>query len=78
MLQNPAMMQMMQSIMSDPQTMNQLLNFNPNARNLMESNTQLREMFQNPEFLRQLTSPDFAAIILISAELIRTAWSTTT
>ncbi|KAG2550798.1 hypothetical protein PVAP13_9KG315600 [Panicum virgatum] len=58
MLQNPAMMQMMQSIMSDPQTMNQLLNFNPNARNLMESNTQLREMFQNPEFLRQLTSPE--------------------
>ncbi|CAN6294434.1 unnamed protein product [Urochloa humidicola] len=58
MLQNPAMMQMMQSIMSDPQTMNQLLNFNPNARNLMESNTQLREMFQNPEFLRQLTAPE--------------------
>ncbi|KAK3153193.1 hypothetical protein QOZ80_2BG0169080 [Eleusine coracana subsp. coracana] len=58
MLQNPAMMQMMQSIMSDPQTMNQLLNFNPNTRNLMESNTQLREMFQNPEFLRQLTSPE--------------------
>jgi len=58
MLQNPAMMQMMQSIMSDPQTMNQLLNFNPNTRNLMESNTQMREMLQNPEFLRQLTSPD--------------------
>jgi ubiquilin len=58
MLQNPAMMQMMQSIMSDPQTMNQLLNFNPNTRNLMESNTQLREMFQNPEFLRQLSSPE--------------------
>ncbi|KAJ1296415.1 hypothetical protein BS78_01G298700 [Paspalum vaginatum] len=58
MLQNPAMMQMVQSIMSDPQTVNQLLNFNPNARNLMESNTQLREMLQNPEFLRQLTSPE--------------------
>ncbi|GJN20020.1 hypothetical protein PR202_gb07343 [Eleusine coracana subsp. coracana] len=60
MLQNPAMMQMMQSIMSDPQTYEPgpLLNFNPNTRNLMESNTQLREMFQNPEFLRQLTSPE--------------------
>ncbi|KAL6906459.1 hypothetical protein ACP4OV_004060 [Aristida adscensionis] len=58
MLQNPAMMQMMQSIMSDPQTMNQLLNFNPSTRNLMESNTQLREMFQNPEFLRQMSSPE--------------------
>ncbi|KAF7062165.1 hypothetical protein CFC21_068795 [Triticum aestivum] len=57
-LQNPAMMQMMQNIMSNPQTMNQLLNMNPNVRNMMESNTQMREMFQNPEFLRQLTSPE--------------------
>uniref|UniRef100_A0A0E0MAA2 Ubiquitin-like domain-containing protein n=1 Tax=Oryza punctata TaxID=4537 RepID=A0A0E0MAA2_ORYPU len=57
-LQNPVMMQMMQNIMSDPQSMNQLLNFNPNTRNLMDSNTQLREMFQNPEFIRQLTSPE--------------------
>uniref|UniRef100_A0ACD5TMS4 Uncharacterized protein n=1 Tax=Avena sativa TaxID=4498 RepID=A0ACD5TMS4_AVESA len=58
MLQNPAIMQMMQNIMSDPQSMNQILNMNPNARNLMESNTQLRDMFQNPEFLRQMTSPE--------------------
>ncbi|PAN51746.1 hypothetical protein PAHAL_9G617600 [Panicum hallii] len=57
-LQNPTMMQMMQNIMSNPQSMNQLLNINPNVRNMMESNTQLREMFQNPEFLRQLTSPE--------------------
>lgn len=57
-LQNPTMMQMMQNIMSNPQTMNQLLNMNPNVRNMMESNTQMREMFQNPEFLRQLTSPE--------------------
>lgn len=60
-------------------------------------------MFQNPEFLRQLTSPEtlqvlfmiqdinyfhlllslnvfpfLSAITLISADLIRTAWSTTT
>ncbi|KAL5209777.1 hypothetical protein ABZP36_005400 [Zizania latifolia] len=57
-LQNPTMMQMMQNIMSNPQSMNQLLNINPNVRNMMESNTQLREMFQNPEFVRQLTSPE--------------------
>jgi len=57
-LQNPTMMQMMQNIMSNPQSMNQLFNMNPNVRNMMESNTQLREMFQNPEFLRQLTSPE--------------------
>jgi len=65
MLQNPAMMQMMQSIMSDPQTMNQLLSFNPNARNLMESNPQMREIFQNPEFLRQLTSPETLQQLLL-------------
>uniref|UniRef100_A0A804R4M4 Ubiquitin domain-containing protein DSK2b n=1 Tax=Zea mays TaxID=4577 RepID=A0A804R4M4_MAIZE len=64
MLQNPAMIQMMQNIMSDPQTMNQLLNLNPNARNLMESNTHMREMFQNPEFLRQLTSPETLQTLL--------------
>ncbi|EER92919.1 hypothetical protein BDA96_01G552500 [Sorghum bicolor] len=57
-LQNPTMMQMMQNIMSNPQSMNQLLNMNPNVRNMMESNTQMREMIQNPEFLRQLTSPE--------------------
>ncbi|GJN09198.1 hypothetical protein PR202_ga27181 [Eleusine coracana subsp. coracana] len=57
-LQNPTMMQMMQNIMSNPQSMNQLLNINPNVRNMMESNTQLREMFENPEFLRQLSSPE--------------------
>nr|CCI55438.1 PH01B031C15.21 [Phyllostachys edulis] len=57
-LQNPTMMQMMQNIMSNPQSVSQLLNANPNVRNLMESNTQFREMFQNPEFLRQLTSPE--------------------
>jgi len=57
-LQNPTMMQMMQNIMSNPESMNQLLNMNPNVRNMMESNTQMREMFQNPEFLRQLTSPE--------------------
>ncbi|KAJ1298945.1 hypothetical protein BS78_01G493000 [Paspalum vaginatum] len=57
-LQNPTMMQMMQNIMSNPQSMNQLLNINPNVRNMMESNSQLREMLQNPEFLRQLTSPE--------------------
>ena len=79
----------------------QLLNMNPNARNMMESNTQLRDMFQNPEFLRQMTSPEAlqvesvaihvyscshsfpmtnylfpAAITLIPADTIRTAWST--
>ncbi|VAI10249.1 unnamed protein product [Triticum turgidum subsp. durum] len=50
---------------------------NPNVRNMMESNTQMREMFQNPEFLRQLTSPEtFVAISFIPAGIDVTAWST--
>jgi ubiquilin len=100
-LQNPAISQMMQSILSNPQYMNQvfsyyatiqdltrsspmtlfaspsfsiscasseltcltLLNFqiialNPQMRGFLDSNSQLREMMQNPEVLRQLTSPE--------------------
>ena len=45
----------------------QLFNMNPNVRNMMESNTQLREMFQNPAFLRQLTSPETLQVINYSA-----------
>ncbi|CAA7403458.1 unnamed protein product [Spirodela intermedia] len=57
-LQNPAMSNIMQSLLSNPQYLNQILGLNPQMRSLLESNTQLREMLQNPEFLRQLTSPE--------------------
>ncbi|GMH02907.1 hypothetical protein Nepgr_004746 [Nepenthes gracilis] len=50
MLQNPAVTQMMQSLLSNPQYLNQL-------RSLSDS-TQFREMMQNPALLRQLTSPE--------------------
>eukprot|EP00252_Welwitschia_mirabilis_P021566 TRINITY_DN555_c0_g1_i5.p1 TRINITY_DN555_c0_g1~~TRINITY_DN555_c0_g1_i5.p1 ORF type:complete len:548 (+),score=127.59 TRINITY_DN555_c0_g1_i5:157-1800(+) len=50
MLQNPAVLQMMQGLLSNPQYMNQF-------RPLFE-NTQLREMMQNPDFLRQLTNQE--------------------
>ncbi|KAH7566184.1 hypothetical protein JRO89_XS08G0112000 [Xanthoceras sorbifolium] len=58
MLQNPAITQMMQSLLSNPQYMNQILGLNPQLRSMLDSNSQLREMMQNPEFLRQLTSPE--------------------
>jgi ubiquilin len=51
MLQNPAVIQMMQGLLSNPQYMNQF-------RPMLENNSQLREMMQSPEFLRQLTSPE--------------------
>ncbi|XP_077231211.1 ubiquitin domain-containing protein DSK2b-like isoform X2 [Tasmannia lanceolata] len=57
-MQNPAISQIMQSLLSNPQYMNQLLGLNPQLRGMMDSNSQLREMMQNPEFLRQLTSPE--------------------
>ncbi|GAV60128.1 ubiquitin domain-containing protein/UBA domain-containing protein [Cephalotus follicularis] len=55
-LQNPAISQMMQSLLSNPQYMNQILN--QQLRGMPEINPQMREMMQNPEILRQLASPE--------------------
>ncbi|KAJ8544757.1 hypothetical protein K7X08_017340 [Anisodus acutangulus] len=57
-MQNPAMSQMMQSLLSNPQYMNQIMGLNPQLRSMLDSNSHLREMMQNPEFIRQLTSPE--------------------
>ncbi|XP_019182521.1 PREDICTED: ubiquitin domain-containing protein DSK2b-like isoform X3 [Ipomoea nil] len=57
-MQNPAISQMMQSVLSNPQYMNQILGLNPQLRSMLDSNPQLREMMQNPDLLRQLTSPE--------------------
>lgn len=57
-MQNPAISQMMQSILSNPQAMNQILGVNPDQRGLPDLNSHLREMMQNPEFLRMLSSPE--------------------
>ncbi|XP_073122187.1 ubiquitin domain-containing protein DSK2b-like [Henckelia pumila] len=57
-LQNPAMAQMMQSFLSNPQYMDQILSLNPQLRAVLDTNPQLREMMQNPEIVRELTSPE--------------------
>ncbi|XP_047314891.1 ubiquitin domain-containing protein DSK2b-like isoform X2 [Impatiens glandulifera] len=57
-MQNPAVSELMQSVLSNPQYMNQMLGLNPQLRNMLDSNAQVREMMQNPEFIRQLTSPE--------------------
>ncbi|OMO55713.1 hypothetical protein CCACVL1_27066 [Corchorus capsularis] len=57
-MQNPAISQMMQSLLSNPQYMNQVLGLDPQLQSMLDSNSQLREMMQNPELLRQLTSPE--------------------
>ncbi|XP_050227512.1 ubiquitin domain-containing protein DSK2a-like isoform X2 [Mercurialis annua] len=58
MVQNPGISQIMQSLLSNPQYLNQVLGANPQFRSLLDSNSQFREMLQNPDFLRQLTSPE--------------------
>ncbi|PHT68661.1 hypothetical protein T459_28148 [Capsicum annuum] len=35
-----------------------MLGLNPQLRNMLDSNSHLREMMQNPEFIRQMTSPE--------------------
>ncbi|CAK9163998.1 unnamed protein product, partial [Ilex paraguariensis] len=57
-MQNPAVPEMLQSLLSNPQHMNQVFGLNPQLWNMLDSNSQLREMLQNPEFVRQLTSPE--------------------
>ncbi|GAB4838656.1 hypothetical protein Ancab_028200 [Ancistrocladus abbreviatus] len=57
-LQNPAVSQMMQSLVSNPEYMNQIFNMHPQLRAMSDLNPQVREMMQNPELLRQLTSPE--------------------
>ncbi|KAF8020665.1 hypothetical protein BT93_G1176 [Corymbia citriodora subsp. variegata] len=57
-MQNPALSQMMQSVFSNPQYINQIISLNPQLRSMVDTNPQVREMLQNPELLRQLTSPE--------------------
>ncbi|XP_021774447.1 ubiquitin domain-containing protein DSK2b-like [Chenopodium quinoa] len=58
MMQNPAISQMMQSMLSNPQYMNQILNMSPQLRAMTDSNPQLREMMQNSDVLRQMANPE--------------------
>ncbi|KAL9238478.1 hypothetical protein vseg_012894 [Gypsophila vaccaria] len=55
-MQNPAMSQMMQNVLSNPQLMSQIVNMNPQLRAMTESNPQLREMMQNPDIMQQMAT----------------------
>ena len=57
MMQDPAMQQMMQNVLSNPQMLEQALRAHPQASQVLESNPQLREALNNPEMLRQLMDP---------------------
>ncbi|KAJ0966748.1 hypothetical protein J5N97_023665 [Dioscorea zingiberensis] len=56
-MQNPAMTQLMQNVLSDPHFLNQVIGANPLMQNQPESNTLMRDMLLNPELRRQLASP---------------------
>ncbi|XP_038723216.1 ubiquitin domain-containing protein DSK2b-like isoform X2 [Tripterygium wilfordii] len=71
-MQNPAISQMMQSVFSNPQYMNQILGLNPQLRSMLDSNPQLREIFQNPELLRQMTSPETMQQLLTMQQSVLT------
>jgi ubiquilin len=58
MLQNPQIQQMMQGLLSNPQYMNQIFNLQPQLRNMLNQNPQFRDMMQNPDFIRQMSSPE--------------------
>nr|XP_043640217.1 ubiquitin domain-containing protein DSK2b-like [Erigeron canadensis] len=69
-MQNPAVSQMMQSLLSNPQYMEQVIGQNPQLRSMFDSNPQLREMMQNPEVLRQLTSPQMMQQMMSLQQLL--------
>ena len=56
-MQNPAISNMMQSMLSNPQTLNQMLGANADQRGMPDLNS-LREVMQNPVFLRLFSSPE--------------------
>ncbi|XP_058767512.1 ubiquitin domain-containing protein DSK2b-like [Vicia villosa] len=58
-MQNPAISQMMQSMLSNPQTLSQILGAaNTEQRGGMPDMNSLRDVMQNPEFLRLFSSPE--------------------
>ncbi|KAF5764347.1 putative Ubiquitin-like domain, Heat shock chaperonin-binding, UBA-like superfamily, ubiquilin [Helianthus annuus] len=69
-MQNPAISQMMQSLLSNPQYMEQIVNQNPQLRSMYDANPQLREMMQNPEVMRQLTSPQMMQQMMSLQQLL--------
>jgi len=57
-LSNPAMANMMQSMMSNPAVMQHMMDSDPRMRAMLDAAPGMREQLTNPEFLRQMTNPD--------------------
>jgi ubiquilin len=58
MLENPMMAQMMDSFMSNPAMVQQMMQSNPMIQQMMQSNPHAARMFQDPQFLRSMMQPN--------------------
>jgi ubiquilin len=57
MLENPVMNQMMNNLMSDPATMQSIINSNPMLQQMAQANPQMAQMLSNPELMRTMMNP---------------------
>ena len=57
-MENPMMQQMMDSLLSNPQTLQAMINSDPSMRAAMENNPQMAQVLQNPEMLRTMMNPE--------------------
>jgi ubiquilin len=57
MLNNPAVQQMMQSVMSDPALMQQMMSNNPMLQQMTAQNPAMAQMLSNPQYIRAMTDP---------------------
>lgn len=58
MMQDPMIQQMMTSMMSNPEVMNQAVNSNPHLRQMVQANPRIMESLSDPTFVRQLFDPN--------------------
>lgn len=58
MLENPAMQQIMQHFLSDPQLFQSMLNVEPTLRARIQNNPEMARLLQNPELMRTLINPE--------------------
>eukprot|EP00301_Raphidiophrys_heterophryoidea_P023478 c7352_g1_i5.p1 GENE.c7352_g1_i5~~c7352_g1_i5.p1 ORF type:complete len:194 (+),score=44.60 c7352_g1_i5:3-584(+) len=58
MMQDPTIQQMMRTMLSNPQFMQQAIDSNPMLRQMIQNNPGMRETLSNPEFLQRLSDPN--------------------
>eukprot|EP00210_Caulerpa_lentillifera_P008454 g8066.t1 len=72
MMQNPAIQQMTQSLLSSPGMMERLAGSIPGMQDLMNSNPQAREMLSNPDTMRNMMNPENIQAIMQLQQSLQT------